>query len=163
MGDVPERSPSVGPPGPERVSEIFRQYVSTQLLWGHAVARRLGLGPTDFAAMNLLSLAGPMSVAELARATGLSPSAATRVVDRLAAAGFVERASDAGDRRRVLVQMSADRRPEVQAAVEPYREASRTILADFTPAEQAAVLTWMARLPQELDYDSDRPGPADDD
>jgi DNA-binding MarR family transcriptional regulator len=45
---------------------------------------------------------------ELARSLGVSESSATASVDRLVRAGLVERSSDPGDRRVVLVQLSSE-------------------------------------------------------
>nr|WP_281360151.1 MarR family transcriptional regulator [Isoptericola halotolerans] len=52
----------------------------------------------------MLDSEGPMTSGELGRMLRLSPSATTRAVDRLIAAGIAERAADPDDRRRILVR-----------------------------------------------------------
>ena len=68
-----------------------------------AAAARLGLQAIDQQCIGLLHLAGPMTVGQLARLAGLTPSSITGVVDRLERAGLARRESDPQDRRRVLV------------------------------------------------------------
>lgn len=50
---------------------------------------------------------GPLPLGELTRFVLLSQPALSRMVDRLAARGLVERHADPGDRRRVLIALSA--------------------------------------------------------
>ena len=76
-----------------------------------AAARALGVGRSDLRALNLLE-EGPVAAGELAASLSLSSGAVTALVDRLERAGYVGRTADAGDRRRVLVQL----RPETYAA-----------------------------------------------
>lgn len=59
--------------------------------------------PTDLVCMCLLQLHGPATPGWLAEMTGLSTGAVTGVVDRLERAGYVSRAQDPQDRRRVIV------------------------------------------------------------
>ena len=57
-------------------------------------------------------LDGPRDVAALADNAGTTPGAATRLVDGLERAGWVERARHPEDRRRVLVALTEDGRDE---------------------------------------------------
>ncbi|WP_367321515.1 MarR family winged helix-turn-helix transcriptional regulator [Streptomyces sp. HUAS ZL42] len=86
------------------LSVVSRRYVASYALFNQAVADRLGLHPTDFQCLNLLTLErGPVTTGRIAELTGLTTGSATRLVDRLEKAGYVVRERDAGDRRRVLV------------------------------------------------------------
>ena len=79
--------------------------VSTRTIMFHqAVADRLGLNPTDHKCL-LFLMDGPRTAGELAGLSGLTTGAITAAVDRLEAAGYVRRVHDAGDRRRVLVEI----------------------------------------------------------
>jgi DNA-binding MarR family transcriptional regulator len=71
------------------------------------VAAHLGLNRTDLRCLDWLS-GGPLPIGHLAQATGLSSAATTKLVDRLENKGFVRRVRDGGDRRRVLVEITAD-------------------------------------------------------
>lgn len=72
-----------------------------------AAAARYGINRNDQRCLELLDRAGPMTAGELSDAAGLSPAAVTKVVDRLTAAGYVERTRTAQDRRRVIIATTA--------------------------------------------------------
>ena len=59
--------------------------------------------------MCLLQLHGPGTPGWLAKMTGLSTGAVTGLVDRLERAGYVTRAQDPQDRRRVIVSPDLER------------------------------------------------------
>ena len=93
------------------LAATYRRYIAAIVVYHHQAAAYLGLGATDFQAANLLFLNGPMRAGELARATGLSKGATTRMIDRLAERGYVERSSDGSDGRSVSIRL-ADRMPD---------------------------------------------------
>ena len=129
-------------------SRIYRRYLSAVLLHGHASAKACGLGATDLYALNVLELAGPMTPGELGARTALTTGPTTRLIDRLEAAGYVRRAPDPGDRRKVIVepvgrparldQVMAPARQEIGELVAGYTDEQRDVLFDyFTRAAQA--------------------------
>ncbi|MDN5804814.1 MAG: MarR family transcriptional regulator, partial [Microlunatus sp.] len=66
------------------------------------LSRRLEIGLTDMAAMTHLAGAGrPVGPTWLSARLGLTPAAATELVDRLERAGHLARERDQTDRRRV--------------------------------------------------------------
>lgn len=69
-----------------------------------AASHRLGLNRTDLRCLGILTRTGAMTAGQLASAAGLSPGAATTVVDRLTHAGYAQRIRDQEDRRRVFVE-----------------------------------------------------------
>lgn len=79
-------------------------------------------------------LPAALEAGPLAERLGSSPSATTRLVDGLAKRGWVERARDASDRRRVQVQLT------------PSGEAQALELRTLTAQTVAAVMT---RIPPE--------------
>jgi DNA-binding MarR family transcriptional regulator len=86
-----------------------RKTGSLMQVMGQAAADRIGINATDLNCLNILSFSGKMTAGELARATGLTTASITGVIDRLEAAGFVNRERDATDRRRVVVAIALDR------------------------------------------------------
>lgn len=88
---------------PDDLTETYRRYLASVVRFHLAAAEAGGLGPTDYQASSLLDLDGPMAVQDLAEELGLSPSATTRVVDRLVQAGIASRTTDSQDRRRTLI------------------------------------------------------------
>jgi DNA-binding MarR family transcriptional regulator len=104
------------PPRPEPETLALRALQSAMADAATALGRRMRMHPTDLAAMEYLSRAQePVGPGDLAHLLGLSPAAATELVDRLTTAGHVERRRDLVDRRRIRL--------------EPTSEASTTVLA----------------------------------
>jgi DNA-binding MarR family transcriptional regulator len=92
--------------GPTALSEIaasLQTFSARLLVHSLLAAEALGLAPTDLVGMCLLQLEGPATPGWLAEMTGLSTGAITGLVDRLERAGYVTRAQDLRDRRRVII------------------------------------------------------------
>jgi DNA-binding MarR family transcriptional regulator len=98
--------------GQAAVSEIagnLQTVAARLLIHSLGASEALGLVPTDLVCMCLLQLHGPATPGWLAEMTGLSTGAVTGVVDRLERAGYVSRAQDPRDRRRVIVAPDLER------------------------------------------------------
>ena len=88
-----------------RVGIAIRRMGAQSVITGRTVAARFGLHPSDLEVLDLIFLREQASAGELAEATGLTSGSVTALIDRLAAAGYVERHADPGDRRKVLVRI----------------------------------------------------------
>ena len=108
-----------------------------------AAAARLGLQAIDQQCIGLLHQAGPMTVGQLARLAGLTPSSITGVVDRLERAGLARRESDPQDRRRVLVTPLAS--AEVRAVFAPMAERMTELQGDYTVEQLDLIAGYMER------------------
>ena len=82
----------------------------------NAIAERLGVTSTELEVLGTLVIRGALSAGDLARRTGLTSGAITRLIDRLAERGVVRRLPDPADRRRVLVEIT----PSALRASEPF-------------------------------------------
>lgn len=91
----------------ELIDEVRRSQSATAR-FDQAVADALGLNRTDMRCIDVLHRAGPITAGRLAEETGLSAGAMTTALDRLERAGYARRVRDAGDRRRVLVELTAE-------------------------------------------------------
>ena len=111
-----------------------------------ALAARLGLTGSDLRAITLLMRKGTVATNELADAAGLTSGAATRMVDRLERAGWVERYMDARDRRRVLVVMKKSRRGEIGEVYAEMSHSWMSALADKSESELETVLEIFDRM-----------------
>src|SRR6266436_276162 len=78
----------------EIVGRLVRRHSTAVVLFHHAVAERLGIGPTDHKCLDLLRERGAITGSELAGLTGLTTGAITGVVARLETAGFLRRKPD---------------------------------------------------------------------
>ncbi|MFI1015010.1 MarR family winged helix-turn-helix transcriptional regulator [Streptomyces sp. NPDC020965] len=83
----------------------LRALVSRTVLFHQAVADRLRMSVLDLSCLGALVRRGAMSAGELAGENGVTTGAITGVVDRLEAGGYVRRAKDPLDRRRVVVTL----------------------------------------------------------
>ncbi|MGN7862396.1 MarR family winged helix-turn-helix transcriptional regulator [Microbacterium sp. 22303] len=92
-----------------RQGEAMQEFMARAVLFQDAVARSVGLNSTDLQAVGLLLSSGPATPGELAARTGLTAGGAvTAMIDRLERAGYVHRARDEADRRRVIVTADPD-------------------------------------------------------
>lgn len=109
-----------------------------------ALARRLGIGPTDLAAMTHLTFAPePIGPRELSGRLGITPGATTELVDRLERAGHLERRRDTVDRRRVQLHASAGTLQEVAGALDPLLAALDAVATDLDAHDRAVVTRYL--------------------
>src|SRR5260370_11879778 len=73
----------------EIVGRLVRRHSIATVLFHHAVAERLGLGPWDHKCLDLLRERGTMTGSDLAAITDLTSGAITGVVARLERAGYI--------------------------------------------------------------------------
>jgi DNA-binding MarR family transcriptional regulator len=117
-----------------------------------AIEARLGehgLSRGEFDVLATLRRGGePYTLAPtaLARWMMLSSAAMTNRVDRLEAAGLVERRPDPGDRRGVLVALTPDGKRVVDAAVADHVENERRPLEPLTAEDQQTLNALLRKL-----------------
>ena len=116
------------------------------------VAARLDVAQSDLKCLQRLQDAGPSTPAALVELTGHTKGAVTGMIDRLEAAGFVERTTDPNDGRRRVVrplrQMLSRRLGPLERKL---GGAFETIGADFSPAELEVVARYLDRSVEVLD------------
>jgi DNA-binding MarR family transcriptional regulator len=123
------------------------RFIASVVLNNHAMAQRIGLGPTDSQFMTLLGMHGPLTPGRLAELTGLTSGTVTGVVDRLEKAGFVRRDRDAGDRRKVIVRRDEQAFSERLAPqYADYDRYTRELLARRSPEEQRVIADFLRDL-----------------
>jgi len=90
----------------ELIDEVRRSQTATDR-FDQAVADALGLNRTDMRCLDVLEIEGSVTAGRLAQTTGLTTGAMTTALDRLERAGYARRVRDSSDRRRVLVELTA--------------------------------------------------------
>jgi DNA-binding MarR family transcriptional regulator len=95
---------------------------------------------------------GPLSAGELTSALKLSPAATTTVIDRLERAGLVDRARDAGNRRRVLVGATDAARAAERDIYRPVGAAAARALRRYDESQLATILDFL-RVAREVQED----------
>ncbi len=101
---------------------------------------------------------GPRSVGQLARAVGVSPPAATQLVDRLVEHGMVERHHDEADRRVVLVDYVPEMRDVAHRIVEGPRRRVQGAIRSLTDEEAAEFVKGLKLLTQSFGAVPGEPG-----
>jgi DNA-binding MarR family transcriptional regulator len=89
---------------------------------------------------------GPFSASDLARRTGLTAAGITSVIARLASGGHVVRDTDPGDRRRAIIRAARADHPELAAAFGQLGRALGGVIAEYDPAERAAIVDYLRRM-----------------
>jgi DNA-binding MarR family transcriptional regulator len=87
---------------------------------------------------------------DLAAQIGLSESSATRLVDRLAAAGFVERRTSTADRRSVTVGLTPTGKRTMRKIRSGRRDFLKEILRTLPEDERAELVRLFGRVAEEL-------------
>ncbi len=92
-----------------------------------------------------------MKPTDLARVLMLSPAGMTNRVDRLEAAGWIERQNDPDDRRSSLVKLTDEGRDLVDRAVTDHVANEARLLESLSPAERAALDRTLRTLLRQFD------------
>ncbi|HEX9069081.1 MAG TPA: MarR family transcriptional regulator [Ktedonobacterales bacterium] len=119
---------------------LTRDLMTAASLFQGAVADHYGLNITDFICAGVIISRGPMTAGQLAEAVGITTGAITGVVDRLDKAGFVTRAPDPADRRRVVIEPVP---AKAATLTEVYRSVGNTMsqLSERFDAQELAAIT----------------------
>ena len=128
---------------------LFAHAATTRRISGSLLAEH-GLTLNDYEALLRLSRAdgGRMRRVDLAEELVLTASGVTRLLDGLEAAGYVERANCASDRRVVYAVLTDAGRTKLEAASESHLVAVRALFEDRLADEELAQLArLLGRLP----------------
>ena len=124
-----------------------------------AVLTRYGLNEPQFAVLAALRRAGPphtLSPTDLYNGLLVSSGAMTNRLERLAAAGLVERVPDPGDGRSLLVALTDKGQPVINEAVAAHTANEHRLLSSLTATERAQLADVLRRLLLQFE---DRPPP----
>jgi DNA-binding MarR family transcriptional regulator len=137
-------------PGPEREALVAELVGAAVPSWAilvvqlnNVVADRLGVIDTDVQCLHVLGRHGPTTPSVLAKQVNLTTGSASRMIDRLVAAGCVRRVADPGDRRRVLIEPTQEGLDRVTAAYAGLVARTREGLGAFDDDELGAVLRFV--------------------
>src|SRR6266852_2745880 len=123
----------------EIVGRLARRHSTAVVLFHHAVAERLGLGPTDHKCLDLLRERGAMTGSDLAAITDLTTGAITGVVARLEQAGYLQREPDPHDRRQQILAPVLERMRDIQHVFGPIRNDVAAMLERFDTQQLTAI------------------------
>jgi DNA-binding MarR family transcriptional regulator len=143
--DTPEVLPPVSST-PEQVDEVTDAVLTASRLLVAVSARSIASAGEDvtlpqFRMLVVLHGRGPMRVGALADLLDVHPSTATRMADRLAAAGLLERDGNPRSRREVIVTLTDGGRRLVDEVTRRRRAEIATIVARLSPQLQADLVS----------------------
>lgn len=135
------------PPAPAEDADgligAITEWVQQLIRMNALVAAELQLVPTDLHCLHVLHQQGPMTTGKIGEHVGLSAGAATRMVDRLASAGFVTRTRSEDDRRVVAIAATPTGLERAGSAYGGLTERTHTDLASFTPEECRVIIRFV--------------------
>ena len=109
-----------------------------------SLARRLGLGATDIAALeHLMAADEPLGPVQLGQRLGIASASATALVDRLERGGHVHRSPHPQDRRRQMISVTQESADQTWEALRPLLADIDLAAAQLTPQEAAAVVRFL--------------------
>ncbi len=129
----------------EIIGSLARRNSTATVLFHHAVAERLGLGPSDHKCLDLVGERGPMTSAELASLTGLSTGAITGVVGRLLRAGFLAREPDPYDGRKQILSITRQANDRMGQVFDGLADATADALTHGFNEDQLATIAEFLR------------------
>ena len=103
----------------------------------YALLKRQGMPIREWRVLGTLFDGDGVPLGELAEICLIEQSTATRLIDRMAARGLVEKKVDGDDRRRALVCITPAGRSAASGLMEQAREIDRAIVAGFDPKRRA--------------------------
>lgn len=135
------------PPAPsaressDTAQELFEHAESFVRLWDRAedwaVPR---IPPSQVKVLGLLGYTGGMNLGELASEIGAIPSSASRLCDRLEAAGLIRREVPTDNRRAVWITATKEGLRRLEAFDQTRREDFAPVLERMSPQARAALL-----------------------
>jgi DNA-binding MarR family transcriptional regulator len=131
------------PFAPHEATSLFRQLLDESELYTEFMGDALSVNDTDFKAMGALMDHGAMTAGDLAKAIGVSPGAATSVIDRLVTVGHVTREQNPSDRRGVLVVPNPHSVASAWGHLAPIIATSEGTIRAMSADDQRAVLTYL--------------------
>jgi DNA-binding MarR family transcriptional regulator len=126
------------------IGRLARRHSTAVVLFHHAVAERLELGPSDHKCLDLLRDRGAMSGSELGAIAGLTSGAITGVVARLERAGYLRREPDPHDGRKQVLHLAMER-AHIQEVIDPLRNDVAAMLEEFDTHQLTAIAEFLAR------------------
>lgn len=141
-------APVLGRPEGRPVDDFAKsqRHYAAFVLFNQAMADHVALHPTDLQCLGLLSLEPkPVTVGQIASITGLTSGSATRLVDRLEAAGLVRRTADPDDRRRAIIELTSNVDSDIAAAWDRPGAAFAEVLARYSAEELRLIDDYLRR------------------
>lgn len=130
--------------GAAELSWALREVQRAQADVDRRLTRRLGVRPTDYQALHhVMTAREPLGPAELSSRLAISTGSGTELIDRLEAAGHLERHPHPTDRRRRTLHPSRSAVGRILAELGPLFRELDDLAETFDPQEQATIARYL--------------------
>jgi DNA-binding MarR family transcriptional regulator len=131
---------------------LGREFTTAIVMFHEAVGRLLGLSAVERKCLDVLRRLGPVTAGTIGQHTGLTTGAVTGLMDRLEKAGYVRRARDPLDRRKVVVQLLPNEQMDalLGTAFDPLADDMTKVAARYSDAELRAIADWIRQTTDVL-------------
>lgn len=126
-----------------QIIEAMPEWITQLIQINGLIAGRMGVAPTDFHCLHALHQYGPTTASVLAGRVGLTPGSVSRLIDRLADAGCIKRLPDPTNRRRVLIEPTAEGLDRINDYYAGLTVRTRENLAAFDEDQLRALLRFV--------------------
>ena len=134
-----QSSRGISPDLAERLVRAVREeQVANEIVDEH-VAEFLGINRTDGRCLDIVERHGRMTAGALAEESGLTTGAVTALVDRLERAGYLQRARDTADRRKVFIELTPLMTAITEKLFYNMEEMFQGMMERLTPREVEAI------------------------
>jgi DNA-binding MarR family transcriptional regulator len=127
------------------LSMEFRKHQNATDVLDDTAVELLGINRTDGRCLDIIQQNGAMTAGQLAEATALSPGAVTTILDRMEAAGYLQRVRGQEDRRKIMVELTPEATRRTWEIWGPLARWSETELSRYSEAELTFVLDFLSR------------------
>lgn len=133
------------------LSWALRQTQRAQADVDHRLMQLMGLRPTDYQALgHVMTATDPLGPAELSTRLAISTGSSTELVDRMEAAGHLERHPHPTDRRRRILAASPGTVGRVISELSPLFRDLDALAETFEPAEQEVIARYLRHAAQTM-------------
>jgi DNA-binding MarR family transcriptional regulator len=119
-----------------------------------AIAEKLGLSVTELKALELVQELGSLPTGQLAQLMGISWGGATALINRLEAAGYVERGRHPLDRRIIVIRPIKEKCQELELAQQTLADEVSFIGRQFDTQQLHAVQAFLTQYMRALRHDA---------
>jgi DNA-binding MarR family transcriptional regulator len=132
------------------LEHAVRRSSALGVIFGQTVASNAGVSSSDLECLDFLNLEGRVTAGRLAEVTGLTTGAITGVVDRLEKAGFVRRARDDSDRRKVFIEIVPENIARVGRFYEHLQRSMMQVWSTYSDTELKLLLRFMIQSSETM-------------
>lgn len=135
--------------------DLLRELAASLDALTNATSPHTGLNRTDIRALDIINMQEGLTAGQLAARLKLTTGAITGVLDRLERAGRAQRTHDQDDRRRVVIQPTAEARRTGSVVFGKLRDDLDALLAQYSKRERAVIDNFLRSITELVSQRAD--------